>query len=365
MEVQKVRILLVEDSPTDAKLVQLDLSQADGYHSIVEHVCRLDEAVAKLHERQFDVALLDLGLPDSTGFATFKRIKAESPRLPIVVLTSAEDEALGIEAIRGGAQDYLTKGSIDGKTIARSIRHAGERKSMEEQLRVKITELAFANKELEAFSFSVSHDLRSPLQGIITLAEMLKTEYGQQLGTEGIEMISHILGSAHRMSAITLDLLSLSKIALTEIRRERIDMSALARSVTTELHNNNPHRNVDLSIEPGLTARADAGLARLLLENLMGNAWKFTCKKERARVEFGLQKKSGQHIFFVKDDGAGFNMSDADKLFKPFHRLHSDKEFKGTGIGLSIVKRIVDKHCGSVYAEGIVDKGATFYFKFE
>jgi light-regulated signal transduction histidine kinase (bacteriophytochrome) len=365
MDVQKVRILLVEDSPTDAKLVQLDLSQAEGYHSIVEHVCRLDEALAKLHERQFDVALLDLGLPDSTGFATFKRIKAESSRLPIVVLTSVEDEALGIEAIRGGAQDYLTKGSIDGKTIARSIRHAVERKSMEEQLRVKIAELAFANKELEAFSFSVSHDLRSPLQGIITLTEMLKTEYGEQLGSEGIEMISHILGSAHRMSAITLDLLSLSKIALAEIKREPIDMSALARSVSTELQNNSPERNVEISIEPGLTARADKGLARILLENLMGNAWKFTCKKDRAHIEFGAQKNCNQRTFFIKDDGAGFNMSDADKLFKPFHRLHGDKEFKGTGIGLSIVKRIIDKHCGAVHAEAVVDKGAMFYFRFE
>ena len=308
---------------------------------------------------------LTLACPTARGFSTFKKIKEECPQLPIVVLTSVEDEVIGMEAIRNGAQDYLTKGSVDGKTIARTIRYAIERKQMEEALRVKIAELAYANNELDAFSYSVSHDLRSPLQGIIGLCEILAAEYGPKLDANAREMMSDVVQSAHRISDITLDLLSLSKISLQEIKRQNVNLSEISTMVIDALKKSHSKRNIEIRIEPGLCASADPGLARILLENLFGNAWKFTLNRESPRIEFGVNKANGTVEYFIRDNGAGFDMALADKIFKPFQRLHSNQEYKGTGIGLSIVKRIIERHCGTIRVEGEIDKGATFYFRFE
>jgi signal transduction histidine kinase len=365
MNEQTVHVLLVEDSPTDARLIQHELREVPGYGLEVDVACRLEEAAAKLKQQQCDIVLLDLGLPDSMGFETFLKIQQILPRIPIVVLTGSDDEAAGVEAIRQGVQDYLVKGTIDGKTIARAIRYAIERKQAEAALQAKNDELAIANRELEAFSFSVAHDLRNPLNSIIACCSVLSSEGESHLDADMQTAVNHITAAARRMARLIADLMELSKITRREMSNDCVNLSDIARSVIAQLRDYDTGRTADIDIDPDLTVEADPGLAVILMENLIGNAWKYTARAERACIQVGRTVIDGKAFFHVRDNGVGFDNALAGRLFKPFQRLHSSKEFDGTGIGLAIVKSIIDKHGGSVHAEGEVGKGATVYFRLE
>ena len=238
-----------------------------------------------------------------------------------------------------------------------------ERKAAEERLHAKAAELSAANNELEAFSYSVAHDLRNPLHSIIACSEVLVKDCAPAMEKEGREALDHIVQSSLRMSYIIADLMTLSRITRQEIHHETVDLSDIARTFFEELKTSDPQRTIEFAIEPGLNAYADAGLARILIENLIRNAWKFTSKRKSSCIEFRARANGDSMTYFIKDNGAGFDMAYIDRLFKPFRRLHPDKEFRGSGIGLAIVKRIVDKHGGTVWAEGEVDKGAAFYFR--
>ena len=239
-----------------------------------------------------------------------------------------------------------------------------DRMEAEKLLRIQSHDLAIANKELEAFSYSVSHDLRNPLNAIgLCLAVINK--HPETMGEDSKEAIGHIEKTTHRMSQVITDLLELSRIARQEVHRETTNLSDMVRSFYGELKSSNPHREIDCVIAPDCITNADAGLVRILIENLVRNAWKYTSKAEHAHIEFGMQSENGQTTYFIKDNGVGFDMTDSDKIFKPFVRLHSEKEFRGTGIGLAIVQRIIDKHNGSIRTDAEKDKGATFYFRLE
>jgi len=220
---QEIKVLLIEDSPSDALLIKHQLQKVGDYRMMVAIANRLEPAIARLSRDRFDVVLSDLGLPDSNGPATFMRIQEAFPRIPLVVLTGADDEAAGVEAIRRGVQDYLVKGTGDGKTIARSIRYAIERKQAEADLQEKNAELALANRELESFSYSVAHDLRNPLNGILACSALLDDEKDLGMTDEQRTAVAHIVQGAHRMSQIITDLLELSKITRHEVRREPVD----------------------------------------------------------------------------------------------------------------------------------------------
>lgn len=179
------------------------------------------------------------------------------------------------------------------------------------------------------------------------------------------EALEHIIAASERMSQIITDLLALSRVTTHELQRENVNLSNLARRFYEELKTSDPARNIDFAIEPDLVAGIDSGLARILLENLIRNAWKFTSKNDHSKLELGVLRRNGIQIFFVRDNGAGFDMKEAPWLFRPFQRLHSEKEFRGTGIGLAIVKSIAEKHGGTAWAEGEVGKGAAVYFSFE
>jgi PAS domain S-box-containing protein len=215
-----------------------------------------------------------------------------------------------------------------------------------------------AGQELEAFSYSVAHDLRAPLRGMNGFAQLLLDEYGDKFDAEGRDWLEEIRLNSTRMAALIDALLSLARVTRTELRREVVDLSTLVGAVAAQLAKAEPERRVELVIANGLRAELDPRLARALVDNLVSNAWKFTAKREQARVELGAS--SG--VFFVRDNGAGFDMAFAHKLFAPFQRLHSATEFAGTGIGLATVQRIVHRHGGRIWAEGVVDGGATFYF---
>ncbi len=233
---------------------------------------------------------------------------------------------------------------------------------LEQRVDERTRQLVAANRELEAFSYSVSHDLRGPLEIINGFAHILQSEFGAQLNASARECVVQINGATRRMSELIDDLLNLSRVSTSAMHRERVDLSAMAKSIIEQLCRREPDRRVEFVAHDCITVEADARLMRIAMENLLSNAWKYTSKNESARIEFGCEKRRGRDTFFVRDDGAGFDPALADRLFKPFQRLHAMSEFSGTGIGLATVHRIIARHGGEVWAEGALRKGAIFYF---
>ncbi|MCL5027080.1 MAG: PAS domain S-box protein [Chloroflexi bacterium] len=262
--------------------------------------------------------------------------------------------------------------SEDGETLLATIAQGQditERRRAEEEVRGlnadllrRAAEIDAINKELESFSYSVSHDLRAPLRSIDGFSQALLEDYADKLDEQGKQYLQWVRTASQDMAELIDDLLTLSRINRGEMRREKVDLSGLARTIAAQLRKGQPERQVDFVIAKGLTADGDPRLLRLAMENLLENAWKFTSKHQRARIELGACEHEGKPAYFVRDDGAGFDMAYADKLFGAFQRLHSQSDFDGTGIGLATVQRIIHRHGGQVWAEGEVEKGATFCF---
>jgi len=229
----------------------------------------------------------------------------------------------------------------------------------------RTAQLEAVNRELEAFSYSVSHDLRAPLRSLKGFSTILMENYAGKLDKQGHDYLVHIQEASQRMSQLIDDMLSLARITRQDVNLSRVDLSLLAQQVARELQDQSPDRQVEFEISPDLVVRADYNLMKIALQNLLGNALKFTGKRERAHITFGMVDQPGARVYFVRDNGAGFNMTYADKLFTPFQRLHGVTEYPGTGIGLSIVQRIMARHGGRIWPEAAVDQGATFYFTME
>jgi signal transduction histidine kinase len=253
--------------------------------------------------------------------------------------------------------------------------------TLNEELKHHVLQLEAANRELEAFSYSVSHDLRAPLRSVAGFSQVLFEDYADKLNAEGRDSLERILTATHKMGRLIDDLLNLSRVSRAEMKREEVNLGELAGNIADNLRKTQPERQAEFSIAEGLGAQGDEHLLTVVLENLLGNAWKFTGKNPRTIIEFGaidcrmqnadcgiLNKKSeiqnlkSEIVYFVKDNGVGFDMSYADKMFNPFQRLHSVNEFPGTGIGLATVKRIINRHGGTVWIEAEMGKGTTVYF---
>lgn len=271
------------------------------------------------------------------------------------------------------ADVHLSAVTLDGVAYLQGhIRDISERKSIERELAsyreglerlvaVRTNELERANREIESFSYSVSHDLRSPLRTISGFSGTLMEVYSGVLDETGMSYLHRIIAATRRMSALIDGLLSLSRLGSNALVKEDVELGTMAEYVVRRLRENDPVREVDVVVQSNLRAFADRHLIENVLENLIGNAWKFTAQVSRACIEVGSVPEGGETVFFVRDNGAGFDMAYSDKLFGVFQRLHGD-EHAGTGIGLATVRRIVDRHGGRVWAEGAVDKGACFYF---
>jgi signal transduction histidine kinase len=253
--------------------------------------------------------------------------------------------------------DRLQQENVDRKIAEAQVRKLND--ELERRVEERTAELSAVNGELESFSYSVSHDLRTPLRSINALGSLLMAEHGDHLNAEGQDYIRRLRAATERMGNLIDALLDLSRVTRAPLNTVKLDLSKIAAEIVFELQSRDPDRTVTTSITPGLRAVGDPRLVRSVLENLIGNAWKYSKNVSAAQIEFGMED---ERTFFVRDNGAGFEMSYADKLFLPFSRLHAESEFKGAGIGLATVKRIVERHGGEIWAQASPMTGATFYF---
>lgn len=255
----------------------------------------------------------------------------------------------------------LAKSEAKQRRLAEEL--AVMNQDLERRVRERTAELEAANKELEAFSYSVSHDLRSPLRHIDAYSRILAEDFSEMLGQEGRHLLERILQNNRHMNELTEGMLTLARLAKQELKREPLDLSTLAQASAEELLRDDTSRKVNFVIQNNLHASGDPRLLRAVIDNLLSNAWKFTAKREAARIEVGMAgTEGGQSIFFVADNGAGFDMQYTNKLFGVFQRLHSQEEFPGTGVGLATVQRIIARHGGQIWAKANPDQGATFFF---
>jgi PAS domain S-box-containing protein len=236
---------------------------------------------------------------------------------------------------------------------------------LEQRIRERTAQLQASNQELESFTYSVSHDLRAPLRSITGFSQALMEDYADKLDAQGKDYLNRVRAACLRLAQLTDDLLNLSRVSRSEMRHDTVNLTEMAQAVFAELKERQPERQVDLVVAEGMATRGDAHLLRIVLDNLLGNAWKFTQKCPQPRIEFGVAQQNGETEYFVRDNGAGFDMAYVDKLFLPFQRLHAITEFEGTGIGLATVQRILRRHGGRAWAEAAVGKGATFHFTIE
>lgn len=379
------RVVAVDDSESYLARVSEEL-RLEGYDVAVARSG--EEALDLLAVQSADCILLDLLMPGIGGEETCRRIKA-APVLrdtPLILLTALESDDAVVSGLAAGADDYVSK-SADFAVLKARVRAQLRRKQFEDDARrirgelrkteaaaaearaarelaearaELVSELEAKNRDLEAFSYTVSHDLRAPLRVIEGYAEAVLEDYGSQLESHGLHYLTRIRASAGKMTELIDDLLTLSRIGGAAIRRAEVDLSRIAEAIVDDLREQDKERTVTVDIEPGLMALADEALARVVLVNLLGNAWKFT----RATVDAEIVVARGAEGFCVRDNGAGFPQGEAERLFEPFQRLHTASEFPGTGIGLATVRRILEKHGGTIRAVSEPGRGATFHFKF-
>jgi signal transduction histidine kinase len=378
----RVNILLVDDQP--ANLVALEaMLQGLGQNLIRAESGR--EALKWLLTHEFAVILLDVKMPEMDGFETAALIRQrdKSRHTPILFLTAADNSPA--HAVRGyavGAVDYLVKPVVPEfvrSKVAVFVELAKKSELLRRQTRLLVEseqaalelaetraelvrDLEHKNRELESFSYAVSHDLRAPLRRIDSFSRAILESQAEKLDEPGRRYLERVREASQQMSQLIDDVLYLSRVTRADLREQDVDLSALANLILARLQETEPARKVETKIRPGVVVTGDGQLLRIALENLLENAWKFTSKLAESRIEFGVTQASGEPTYFVRDNGAGFDMTYADRLFGPFQRLHAQGEFPGSGIGLATVQRIIHRHGGRVWAEGLIGQGATFQF---
>jgi two-component system sensor kinase len=371
MDNKLINVLLIEDSTFATRHTQKMLDDVKSARFATELKCaaRLSEGLEYLVKGGIDIILLDLTLPDSNELETYTKVHTQNPDIPVVVISGIEDETLAMQAVKQGAQDYLVKGRLHSDTLKRSILYALERKKTELQIQMlnrKLTgnlqKLETANKELEAFSYSVSHDLHTPLRAIDGFSQILLDDHARHLSKEGLRVLNVIKDNAKKMGQLIDDLLAFSRLGRKKILKTMTDMAKMVQDVQKELKLEASSRQIRWNLNRLPPAYCDFAMIRQVYANLLSNAVKFTKVQKKAVIGVGYQEKEKEVVYYVKDNGVGFDEKYKDILFNVFQRLHSDTEFGGTGVGLAIVKRIIQKHGGRVWAESKVNKGATFYF---
>lgn len=372
------KLLIVDDEPEQMRALCTTLEH-EGY--VVAGFTSGAQALEQLRQQPFDLLLADLTMPEMDGIALLRAAQDVDRNLVGIVMTGHGSIESAVAAMKAGALDYILK-----PFTLRTIRPVLERAftvrrllaenqalrqtkdmmrqmnaDLERQVDERTQQLTEANRELEAFSQSVSHDLRAPLRAINGFGNVLLDECGSQLDDRARGYIDKIMSAGVRMEQLIGDLMRLSHASVSELRSVDVDLSKLAKATLASLSESEPDRHVELVIGEGMSCMGDPQLLRIALENLLSNAWKFTHNEAHPKIV--IDRVPGRSdAFFVRDNGAGFEPEQAKKLFVPFRRLHSTSQFPGTGVGLSIVQRIIRRHGGRISAEAAVGKGATFTF---
>ena len=364
------RILVVEDDGVLA-LHLADTLDDLGY-TVAGTATRGEEAIDLARRIHPHLILMDVGLAgDIDGITAAETIRDEHD-VPVVFLTARADDDTLQRATHADPSAFLVKPfkAPDLRCVieialhkhATDVRLRENERWLELTLQQRTAALEAANSELEAFSYSVAHDLRAPLRGIDSFSQLLIDKYSQRLDAEGVAYLNRVRGAAARMSQLIDALLSLAQVGRGQLQPANLDLSDLVHSVASEIAAANPRQNMTITIAPGMRAHGDPRLLRVVLVNLLENAWKFTGRRQSATVDVGPCRNMPQPTYYVRDNGAGFDPAYASRLFGAFQRLHTDREFPGTGIGLAIVQRAIARHGGTVWAESRPEQGATFYF---
>jgi len=359
------RILIVDDEAAQMQALCSTL-RGHGYATTGRSDGRT--ALEALPDSKFELLLADLAMPGMDGIAVLHEAQRLDPDLVGIIMTGEGTIATAVRAMKTGAFDYVLKPfklsailPVLARALAvRDLRLANA--ELERSVRERTAELEAANKDLMAFSYSVSHDLRSPLSAIMGSADLLIDDHGAEIPASARELVGIVIKSAERMAQLIDDLLRLSRLGRQSIAMRPVNIAALAREVLDELARGQGARRVSVRVGDLPQCVGDPALLRQVLTNLLSNAIKFTRFRESPAVELTCRRQGSEWVYSVRDNGAGFDMRRATELFGPFQRLHTAEQFEGTGVGLSIVHRIVQRHGGRVWAEAEVDKGATFYF---
>jgi len=401
--------MAVEDSMVQARMLR-HFFDKNNLNAIIYSTA--DEAYEAALKRKPVLILSDIIMPGMDGYTFCSKIK-QNPNLgeiPVILLTSLRDPLDIVKGLQAGADNFITKPYDENYLLTRihyllvnnDIRKSGsgdmvieivfqgnkylinsDKKQIlnlllsvyeaavhrndelieaQQQLQTLNENLKATNQELDAFARTVSHDLKSPLVGVVGFAEVLIQEYGSKLDETGIEYLSFILQSTEKMKLLITDLLHYSRSSRGELSPVMVDMSNLATEITADLKKTYKDKTYTVKLPESIVVNADVSLMKIVLNNLLGNAFKYSGKVESPQIEFGTTQLYGNNVFFIRDNGAGFDMSKAGQMFTPFVRLHSDTEFLGTGVGLSTVKRIIERHNGEIWAESKPGEGAVFYF---
>jgi signal transduction histidine kinase len=377
MMAPSVRVLIIEDSEDDALLLVRLLRQVGKplEYRRVETTAALQQALAT---ESWDLLLVDWKLPGFDGWQALKLIKASGKDIPFIIVSGVIGEETAVAAMKAGAHDFVRKDQparlvpvVERELADAAVRRARSQAEaslavltadLDRQVAERTALLEATNKELEAFSYSISHDLQAPLRGLDGFSQILLEDYAPQLDAVGQDYLRRIRRASQRMGQLINDLLMLSRFGLEELHKGPVDLGEMAAEVAHEWQATAPERAVEWVIPRGLRVHGDPRLLRVALDNMLGNAWKFTAQVPAPRIELGTYPDGPEQVYFVRDNGAGFDMAYVEKLFTPFSRLHTADAFEGSGIGLALVHRIIWRHGGRVWAEGRPGAGATFYF---
>lgn len=361
----KLSLLIVDDEPASMRAL-CDTLEYEGYQTF--GCTTAGGALSAMRERRFDLLLADLQMPGTNGIELMKSAQLIDPTLVAVIMTGHGALETAVAAMKAGALDYIQKPIklatalpiLERALAVRQLRI--EKTRLEQDVRERTDELKIANRELEAFSHSVSHDLRAPLRAVSVFTQALISDHSAALSEEGQRLLNNVNAGAAHMDRLISDLLRLSQLNRQSLHKRPVRFGELAQRVIDDMTNEKAGRDIEFVVADFPTWQVDQGLMQQVFVNLIANAIKFTRERDKARIEVGFRMDGSTLVCFVKDNGVGFDMKYMNKLFGVFQRLHSADQFEGTGVGLSIVRRIVERHGGRVWVDGGADQGATFYF---